>query len=335
MNNSESNQAASFWKSDAALIALALTWGTSHVITKDILMSHSPAFYTSMRFGLASLCFGLFFAGHLKRTSRREILQGIWLGLFSFAGIAFYVSGLVFTQASKAGFISGMYLVFTPLLGFLVFRAQPTRDHLMGLAIAIGGFILLSYPLGGESVNWGDILILMAAVAWATHIAATSAFAVESAVKTLAAVQVFTVAALSTAVYFVLSGIARSTVDKGSLPALVAMEAGSNPLTWRFAVQIAYMAVAVTFIAALVQTWAQRRVSSTHAAILYALEPVTAAFFAYLVLSENLGWRRGIGAALIIAGVMVSRLRLASRITGGDKPPIELRDKIAPVEMDT
>jgi drug/metabolite transporter (DMT)-like permease len=75
------------------------------------------------------------------------------------------------------------------------------------------------------------------------------------------------------------------------------------------------MAVMVTFVAALVQTWAQGRVSSTHAAILYALEPVTAAIFAYLAFGERLGLGRGIGAALIVAGVMVSRLKLASRFS--------------------
>src|SRR5262245_45943097 len=104
------------WKSDAALISLALMWGTSHVVTKDVLATHSPAFYTSARFGIASICLGLLFAGHLRQSNRREIGQGVLLGLCSFAGIAFYVTGLVFTQASKAGFITGLYLVFTPLL---------------------------------------------------------------------------------------------------------------------------------------------------------------------------------------------------------------------------
>jgi len=93
---------------------LALTWGTSHVITnvitKDIVAKeslHSPAFYTSARFGIAALCFGLLFASHLWRSPRKEIVKGAWLGLFSFAALGFYISGMVFTQASKAGFITG------------------------------------------------------------------------------------------------------------------------------------------------------------------------------------------------------------------------------------
>src|SRR5262245_59397657 len=125
MKNSQTNQ-DSFWKSDAALIMLALTWGTSHVITKDILQTHSPAFYTSVRFGIAAICFGLLFARHLRRSPRKEIVKGAWLGLFSFAGIGFYTSGMVFTQASKAGFIAGLFIVFTPLIAYLLFRSRPT-----------------------------------------------------------------------------------------------------------------------------------------------------------------------------------------------------------------
>jgi drug/metabolite transporter (DMT)-like permease len=331
MKNSQTNQ-GSFWKSDAALIMLALTWGTSHVIQKKIFATHSLAFYTSARFGIAALCFGLLFAKHLWRSDRKEIVKGAWLGFFSFAGIAFYGSGLVFTQASKAGFITGLYLVFTPLLGYLLFRSRPTRDHLTGLVVAVGGFALLSYPQNGELFNWGDILILFAAVAWAAHIAATSAFASESDVRTLASAQVIVVAALSLSAYFILSWVAGSAADPKSLPALVAMEAGSNPIDWTFAAQVAYMAVVVTFIAALAQTWAQKRVSSTHAVIIYALEPAIAAVFAYLYLNEQLGWRSAAGAVLIITGVMISRLRLATRLT--KKEAIELRSEVQPAEAD-
>jgi drug/metabolite transporter (DMT)-like permease len=198
--------------------------------------------------------------------------------------------------------------------------------------IAVGGFALLSYPRTGESFNWGDVLILFAAVAWAAHIAATSAFASESDVRTLAAAQVIVVAALSLSAFFILNWVASSSADPNSLPSLVAMEAKTNPIDWRFAAQAGYMAVVVTFIAALTQTWAQKRVSSTHAAILYALEPVIGAVFAYLVLSENLGWRSGAGAALIIAGVMVSRLRLASKLT--KKEAIELSSEIQTAKAD-
>src|SRR5262247_4533745 len=216
MKNAQTNQ-ASFWKSDAALIMLALTWGTSHIITKDILKTHSPAFYTSARYGIAALCFGLLFAKHLWRSDRKEIVKGAGLGLFSFAGTGFYISGLVYTQASKVGFISGLYLVFTPLLGYLLFRSRPTRDHLTGLVIAIGGFALLSWPQTGESFNWGDILILFAAVSWAALIAATSAFASELDVRTLAAAQVMVVAALSISAYFILSWVVGSAADPKSL----------------------------------------------------------------------------------------------------------------------
>lgn len=306
MNDSKptSNQVAG-WQSDGALIALALMWGTSHVITKEILATHSSAFYTSTRFGIAALCFALAFAGHLRRSSWHEVKQGAKLGLLSFAGIAFYVVGLSFTQVSKAGFITGLYLVFTPLLSYLLFRTRPTRDHLTGLVIAIAGFALLSYPQTGETINWGDLFVLLAAVAWAAHIAATSAFASAGDVRSLAAFQVITVAVLAATAFFVLKTLGMETMP--------------NPTNRQFILQIGYMAVAVTFVAALMQTWAQSRVNPTHAVILYTLEPVTAAVFAYYWFGEKLGSWRAIGAALILVGVMISRLRVASRLTGNEK----------------
>ncbi|MBP6820081.1 MAG: DMT family transporter [Acidobacteria bacterium] len=306
MNPKQTGQAGQAgWLSDGALIALALMWGTSHVITKEISETHSAAFFTAIRFGLASLCFGLAFAGHLRRSSWHEIKQGTKLGLLSFAGIAFYVIGISFTQASKAGFITGLYLVFTPLIGFVLFRTKPTRDHLTGFVVAICGFMLLSFPRSGEGVSWGDLLILLAAVFWAIHIAATGAFAAAGDVKSLAAFQVFTVAVLATAVFLVLK--------------VAGLETMPNQIDGQFIRQVGYLAVVVTFIAALIQTWAQSRVNTTHAVILYTLEPVTAAVFAYYKFGEKLSSWRAVGAALIIVGVMVSRLRIASRLTGNGK----------------
>ncbi|MEY3284242.1 MAG: hypothetical protein RIR86_2255 [Acidobacteriota bacterium] len=301
MKSEQNDNSRSSWRAEGSLIALALIWGTSHVITKDILATHSPSFYTTARFGLASIVFLLFFWRHVRRSSPAEIRDGVLLGLCSFTGIALYVSGLVFTQVSKAGFISGLYMVFTPVVAYVIFRTQPKREHLTGLLVALAGFLLLSMPgqglaNGAESVNWGDLLVLGAAVAWAVHIAATTAFALRSDVRTLAVVQVVTVAVLALSIHLTLRQ--------------AGLETRLNPIDARFLWQIGYMSLIVTCLAALVQTRAQKSVSSTHAAILYALEPVSSALFAYLVFGEALGLRRGLGAALILVGVSVSRLGL-------------------------
>lgn len=315
------------WGSDGALIALALMWGTSHVITKEILATHSSAFYTSTRFGLAALCFALAFAGHLRRSTWQEIKQGTKLGLLSFTGISFYVVGLSFTQVSKAGFITGLYLVFTPLLGYLLFRTKPTRDHLTGLIIAIAGFALLTFPHGEERINWGDLFVLLSAIAWAAHISATSAFASKGDVRSLAAFQVITVAILAATAFFVLKGLGMETMPNpwdSQFVVTIGALAIAVPFFW----QIGYMAIVVTFVAALLQTWAQSHVNPTHAVILYTLEPVTAAVFAYLVFGEKLGSWQLVGAVLIVAGIMISRLRVASRLTGADSV------KSLPIEAD-
>jgi drug/metabolite transporter (DMT)-like permease len=287
------------WRAEGALIALALMWGTSHVVTKSILATHSPSFYTTTRFGIAAIFFLLFFGAHLRHSSWGEIRRGILLGLCSLFGIAFYVTGLVFTQASKAGFITGLYLVFTPIVALVLFRTRPSRDQVAGLVVALGGFVLLSFPRGQESLNWGDVLVLLAAFSWATHIAATTAFARQGNIRTLAAVQVITVALLALSIHLVLR--------------TAGWETKPNPIDRPFLWQIGYMALLVTFLAALIQTWAQRRVPSAHAALLYALEPVSAALLAYLAFGERLGFSRGVGAVLIVAGVLLSRLEGMSR----------------------
>lgn len=284
-----------------ALVLLALIWGTSHVITKGILATHSPSFYTASRFGLASIFFLVVFWRHLGRSTWQEIWQGILLGLCSFAGIALYVSGLVFTQVAKAGFISGLYMVFTPVVAWVIFRTRPRREHLTGLVVAIAGVGLMSFPVvltgaGREAVNVGDLLVLLAAVAWAIHIAATTAFALKGDVRTLAVVQVVTVAVLALAIHLVLR--------------LMGLEKSPNPVDQQFLWQIGYMSLVVTCLAALVQTRAQKSVPSTHAAILYALEPLSSALFAYLIFGEQLGMRRGFGAAFILIGATISRLGL-------------------------
>jgi drug/metabolite transporter (DMT)-like permease len=296
-------------RAELALVTLALIWGTSHAITKNILTTHTPFFYNSWRFGLAALCFGLLFAKPLRQAQRAQVAQGVLLGLLSFAGIVLYSIGLMFTAAAKAGFITGLYLVFTPLLALLIFRARPQPDDLMGLFIAVIGFGLLSYQSGAASFNRGDSLILLAALAWAAHIAATSAFARQSEVKTLAAVQVFTVALLAIFMHCLLRyGIA--------FPARLAqLEARPNNLQAGLFAQIVYMALVVTFLAALLQTWAQGKIAATHAVLLYALEPVTAAIFAWALLGERLTWRDVFGATLIVLGIFTSRLGLLQRVS--------------------
>ncbi|MBO0722479.1 MAG: DMT family transporter, partial [Blastocatellia bacterium] len=140
-----------------------------------------------------------------------------------------------------------------------------------------------------------------AAVSWAGHIAATSAFAGQSDVRTLAAVQVMTVAVLAISVNLLLRRLG--------------FEINPNPIDWRFSLQIGYLALMVTFVSALLQTWAQGKVPATHAAVYYALEPATAAVFAYLLFRERLSPGRGFGAVLIVTGVMISRLKVASRLS--------------------
>lgn len=248
--------------------------------------------FLALRFLFAALVLALLFWPHLRASSRHEFLAGALVGLFLFGGYSFQTIGLKYTSASKAGFITGLSVVIVPLLSTLLLRRKPDLDALVGVGLATIGLGLLT--LKGLSMAPGDLWVLGGAVAFALQIVALGRFAPQMKPSSLAAIQVATVALLSA-------------------PLAWAMEGSPPHIGEQVWVTILFTGIMATSLALLVQSKAQRFTSPTHTALIFAMEPVFAALFGYMLLQERLGWRGLLGCALILTGMVVGEAGLFNK----------------------
>ena len=213
-------------------------------------------------------------------------------------------TGLQHTDASVSGFITGTYVVLTPVLGAVLLHDRIGRVTWFAVGLATVGLALLS--LQGFSVGIGEALTLLSAVLYAGHIVALGRWSTPGAAVGLATVQAGVITAV-TAVVAVPDGL--------TLPA--------DGRQWA---SLLYMALAAGALALWAQTWAQAHLTATRAAIVMALEPVFAAFFAVTLGGESLTSRMFLGGALVVAAMYLVELRSTPRdpsASAADDPPVE------------
>jgi len=278
---------------EAALIGVTLVWGSTFVVVKQGVDSVPVYSFNAIRFALAAVVLAACCAPGLRRLGRDGLRHGAVLGVFLFAGYAFQTVGLRHTDASRAGFITGMFVVFTPLLAALVLRRRPSASAWAGVALATLGLALLSLR-GSLLPAFGDVLVLGCALAFAAHIVGLGAWSNRHAALPLTAVQLGVAAALHTAV------------------ALVA-EVPRASYHWdgRVVVALGLTAVLASAAGFWVQTAAQRVIPPTRTAIILTMEPVFAGLFGYVLLGERLALRGWAGALLILAGMLTAELGAA------------------------
>jgi drug/metabolite transporter (DMT)-like permease len=314
-------------EADAALVLTTVIWGSTFAFSKDILDHWPPLLYVMLRMAAAGALLFALFARPVARASRREWAAGATLGLMLGAGLAGQTVGQVYTTAAKSAFVTGLTTPLVPFVAFLLFRARPSRENFLGVVLASAGGLLILAPRGGEfaataadgaaAVNAGDIITLFCTVLFAAHITLMSLYARRYDVRRLTVVQIVTAAALLGVAWGALRLYAGwAEVGAAELPRAFAREfaplALNAAVLWRFA----YMVVVATVLNFLLWTWAQGRMSATHAAIIFSLEPVFATLFAVALRGAGEwpgGWAANTGAALIIAGVVVSELRWGRR----------------------
>ena len=301
---------------DAALVTTTLIWGSTFIMAKNILARWPPVAYLAIRFGLAALVLLLLFGRELWRG---RSVAGLWragvvLGLLVGSGFALQAAGQVYTTASKSAFVTGLTTPLVPFVAYAMLRVRPNRENLIGVVLASIGGMLILLPQGAGAVNEGDLLTLAATGLFAAHITLMSRYTRRYAVRQLTVLQVLT-AALIFLLVWAGAHAGAASMQAAALPQFLVREA--RPLAWdgRIAWQLVYLALVGTLGAFFLWTWGQARMSATHAAIIFSLEPVFATAFAVAVrgAGEWMGGRGYVGAALVFAGIIVSELRLTGQ----------------------
>ena len=290
-------------KAHLLLLGVVFVWGSTFVLVKDALADVSPLLFNFMRMALAAVCLGLLYRKHFGRIDRRTLLFGGVTGLFLATGYQFQTAGLRLTTPSKSAFITGMTVIFVPLLVAIPWL-RPAGSHaprwnaFVGALLAFIGIVFLTTPahagLDFHSVNRGDLLTLACALGFAFHVLALAHFSPRVRFEQLALLQV---------------GFAALFIAL-SLPIF---ERPFIHWSMRVVVALVIAAVLATAVAFTVQSWAQQILPATHTAVLFTLEPVFAWLTSWIVLGEQFGPRSGAGALLIMAGICMTEL-LPSRI---------------------
>ncbi|MEA2010321.1 MAG: DMT family transporter [Actinomycetota bacterium] len=262
------------------LVIAAFLFGATFVVVKEAIVSLPPFAFVGWRFLLGAAVLFLFARPH----GRSIWLDGLLAGSFLFIGFASQTAGLSSTTASNSGLITGLYVVFTPLLAAAIRKRPPAIPTVSGAALSVVGLGFLTVS-AGFGLNGGDILTVVCAIAFAAHIVLLSRSAPRHRVVPFTAIQLLVVALLSLVGSAIFEGFPLPTISV--LPALI----GTG--------------VMVSAGAFLLQIRAQKVIGPSRTAIILSAEPLFAAATAAVVLGERLTLQGWIGAALIMIGMYV------------------------------
>lgn len=268
------------------LLALTAVWGSTFVLIKDVVGRMPVADFLAVRFVIAALVMLALFARPVWRMSREQILRGLLLGMIYGAGQLLQTWGLARIEPSVSGFVTGMYVVFTPILALLLLRQRMAGVVWLAVLLSTAGLGLLS--LNGVSIDLGVWLTLASAALYALHIVGLGQWSRQGEAFGMSAVQMVAIALVCLL----------ATLPHG--PVLP-----PDRSAW-FAVL--YMALVAGAGAMLMQTWAQSHLPATRAAIVMTTEPVFAAAFAVALGSDVLSWRMLAGGGLILAAMYLVEL---------------------------
>jgi drug/metabolite transporter (DMT)-like permease len=285
------------------LVCLTAIWGSTFFLIRDVVVQMSPADFLAVRFSIAAVAVLAVFWRQMLALSRREIQVGVGLGIVYAVAQFLQTVGLAHTEATRSGFITGTYVVLTPLLTAVLLREHIPRSTWAAVLLATAGLATLS--LNGFGFGFGESVTLIAAVFYALHIIGLGRYSSAASAAGLSAVQLVVIAVVS------LVAAAPGGIE---LP----RDAGA----WTAVLYMALMAGAVAIWA---QTWAQSHLPATRAAIVMTLEPVFAAGFAVGLGGESLTARMLLGGAMVLAAMYTVEL-IGRRTDLGavENPPAEL-----------
>jgi drug/metabolite transporter (DMT)-like permease len=283
----------------AALLALAACWGSTFFMIKDLLDRVPTLDFLAVRFAIASVALLLVAPKAIGRLSplvrRHAIVLGVLYGLAQILQTA----GLAHTPASISGFVTGLYVVCTPLLAAAILRTRIPPITWAAVLLATVGLGVLA--LNGFSIGYGELITLVSAILYALHIVGLGAWSTAEDAIGMTILQIIVIAVLCTL----------ATAHDG----IVLPDRTSD---W---VAVAYMAVVVGALGLLGQTWAQAHLPPTRSAIIMSMEPVFASFFAVWLGGEDLTTRLLLGGGMVLVAMLTVELA-PRRVVEGEVPHI-------------
>lgn len=292
---------------ELVLVGVTVLWGSTFIVTKDIVREAPPMLYLVWRFGIAAVVMVALYGKKIR--GRQLIVDGVILGVLNSLGLVLQVLGQVFTTASKSAFITSLNTPLVPIVSFALYRTQPSKPQLVAVGLATLGLMLLTYPTGGARWNAGDLYTVGCALFYAFTIVQIARRSPKHDARPLTAVQILA-ATLTFCCALALAKLCIGIMPPESLPDFARLEA--RPLVWntRLVVEMGYMALFCTVATFGLQTWAMARMSATHAAIVFALEPVFATIMAigWEGSAEWPGARGATGAMIVMIAVAVSEV---------------------------
>jgi drug/metabolite transporter (DMT)-like permease len=273
-----------------ALVAVTAVWGVTFVQVKDAVAIYPILPFLALRFGIASAVLAPA-VGRVKALGRRGVAAAALAGALLGAGYVLQTLGLERTSVSSAGFVTGMYVVLTPLIALVLFRLRVGAAAWGGVALATAGLAMLAGIHGGSAT--GDLLVLAAAAVYSLQIVLMERYAPRYDAFAFTLVEMLVAFA----------GLALAAIPTAAVP---------HGLTvWGALVVTGVFASALAF---LVQTWAQQRTSATRTALVFTLEPVWAALFGYTLAGDRLGALGWAGCAAIMAGIVLAEPAAAATL---------------------
>ena len=272
-----------------ALLTVSVAWGLAFVVMKPAIERQSVNNFLFTRFVLAVLVMILIRPQVVKLFTKDLLLRGFGAGLFLGGGYILQTVGLANTGAAITGFVTGLYVILTPLFAAVIFKDRISKTTWAYVFVATIGLGLLS--LHGWSVGYGEFLVFLSAIAFAAHITALSKWSAGRDVYAMTITQLIMCA--------VLTGIASS------------IEGYSPPPDFGVWAVVIFTAVFCTAIAFIVQTWSQAHMSATKVAVILTMEVVFAAVFAIIFGGERLTLQSALGGILVVAAMYLIVLKEA------------------------
>jgi drug/metabolite transporter (DMT)-like permease len=267
------------------LLLVTAVWGVTFVQVKDAVAIYPLFAFLALRFAIASGALALPGTRRLRSLGRVGALSAMLAGALLGAGYALQTAGLERTTVSSTGFITGMYVVLTPLLALAVFRTRVGRGGVIGVLLATVGLALLAGVHRGALL--GDLLVLAGAAVYSLQIVLMERYAPRYDAIAFTLVEMLTA----------FGGLLAIALSLRDLPV---------PHGWTVWGALLVTGVFASALAVLAQMWAQRRTTATRTALAFTMEPVWTAFFGFTLAGDRLGTTAWIGCAVIMAGIVVA-----------------------------